>query len=126
MPSGKKVVVGSGLDRAKLDQIRRLCRRLRADACKAVDQHTTHVIVQVRHVCMVHHYKAGIVKGKLTVSLHVGNVSCTSLLLCYNWQLLWGPVLPLLTVLICLAPHLKAHADAQMSLLALHAEFSPV
>ncbi|KAL0044727.1 hypothetical protein WJX82_006986 [Trebouxia sp. C0006] len=47
IPSGKKVVVGSGLDRAKLDQIRRLCRRLRADACKAVDQHTTHVIVQV-------------------------------------------------------------------------------
>ncbi|KAL0033003.1 hypothetical protein WJX77_010243 [Trebouxia sp. C0004] len=47
MPSGKKVVIGSGLDRAKLDQIRRLCRRLRADACKAVDQHTTHVIVQV-------------------------------------------------------------------------------
>ncbi|KAL0039358.1 hypothetical protein WJX79_004746 [Trebouxia sp. C0005] len=47
MHSGKKAVVGSGLDRAKLDQIRRLCRRLRADACKAVDQHTTHVIVQV-------------------------------------------------------------------------------
>jgi hypothetical protein len=82
MPSGKKVVVGSGLDRAKLDQIRRLCRRLRADACKDVDQHTTHVIVQVRHECMVHQCKARVMKGKLAMlSLHVGTVSCTSLLL---------------------------------------------
>ncbi len=72
----------TGLDRAKLDQIRRLCRRLRADACKAVDQHTSHVIVQVRHKCKVHHCKGGIVKGPLTVNVHVGNVRCTSLLLC--------------------------------------------
>ena len=95
MPSGKKVVVGSGLDRAKLDQIRRLCRRLRADACKTVDQHTTHIIVQVRHACMVRHCKAGSVKGKLTVNLHVDNVSCANLQPRYNWQVLWAPVLPL-------------------------------
>lgn len=126
MHSGKKAVVGSGLDRAKLDQIRRLCRRLRADACKAVDQHTTHVIVQVRYKCMVQHCKAGIVEGKLTVSLHVSNVSCASLQLCYNWHLLWAPILPLLTVPISLAPHLEAHADAQMNVLALHAASRPV
>ena len=65
--------------------------------------------------------------GKLTrLNLHVGNVSCTNLLLCYNWQFMWAPVLPLLTVPISLAPHLKAHFDAQMSLLALHAGSSPV
>lgn len=44
---GKKVIVGSGLDRVKLDQIRRLSRRLRANACKAVDHDTTHLVVQV-------------------------------------------------------------------------------
>lgn len=65
MPAGKKVVVvGSGLDRAKLDQIRRLCRRLRADACKAVDQHTTHVVVQVSQSCVVHQFAACIFQGK--------------------------------------------------------------
>lgn len=45
--SGKKIIVGSGLDRVKLDQIRRLARRLRANACKAVDHDTTHLVVQV-------------------------------------------------------------------------------
>ena len=40
--------MGSGLDRAKLDQMKRLCRRLRAETCKAVDAHTTHLVVQVR------------------------------------------------------------------------------
>ena len=53
--SGKKVVVGSGLDRPKLDQIRRLCRRLRADACKTVDHHTTHLVVQVS-LCSIRAY----------------------------------------------------------------------
>lgn len=44
---GRKVVVGSGLDRPKLEQMKRLCRRLRAEARTAVDPHTTHIIVQV-------------------------------------------------------------------------------
>lgn len=42
-----RVVVGSGLDRPKLDQMKRLCRRLRANARIVVDAHTTHIVVQV-------------------------------------------------------------------------------
>lgn len=46
-----RVVVGSGLDRPKLEQMKRLCRRLHADARTVVDAHTTHIVVQVIPFC---------------------------------------------------------------------------
>lgn len=40
-------LVASGLEKAKVDQVKRLCRRLRAEHCSSVDEHTTHVILKV-------------------------------------------------------------------------------
>ena len=40
-------MVGSGLDKPKQAEIKRLCRRLRAGASKVVDSHTTHLVMQV-------------------------------------------------------------------------------
>ena len=41
-------LVSSGLEKAKVDQMKRVCRRLRADTCSGVNDHTTHVVFKVR------------------------------------------------------------------------------
>ena len=46
-PDREMCLVGSGLDKAKLDQMKRLCRRLNGKASTSVDEHTTHVILKV-------------------------------------------------------------------------------
>ena len=41
-------LVSSGLEKAKVDQMKRVCRRLRADTCSVVNDCATHVVFKVR------------------------------------------------------------------------------
>ena len=58
-------LVSSGLEKAKVDQMKRVCRRLRADTCSGVNDHSTHVVFKVRFLL----FKALIIALMLLIAL---------------------------------------------------------